>query len=231
MLASITFSIAPSTLFAVEPIIRLSIGEHIAPDVLRSLGTNYYELFSRVGRKLELVPLPTIRSERIVERDISLDGNFARIPSFGIKHSTLLMVDEPIAIIEFAAYSSRTDIDASKLKTLSSSAYIIAYPAGFQVLTKAILNNKNQEELIETWSTLQGLKLAIAKRADIFIASKANIDHVLVNNPKLKKLLHYIGSPLNAKFHIFLKRKHEVLSGKLSSELKKMKKEGYNFFY
>ena len=91
------FSLLSTTVSVAEPNIKLAVGEHIAPNIEQSMKMVYVELFGRTGYSVEIVRYPSMRSEMMLEKnDPLLDGDTARIPSFGVKHPNLVMVKEPL---------------------------------------------------------------------------------------------------------------------------------------
>lgn len=207
--------------------IRLTVGEHVAPNAVEGMKAIYYLLFDKVGRSVELIPMPLKRSEKLLGLNEQIDGDAARTPEFANKYPELVMVEEATATSSYSVYAHDPDLSIESTETLASGDFLIAYPAGNLLLEKLLVNkNAPAASLVKTWSTKQGLGLLRTKRVDVFVDIALNVDYALRVRPELEEKIHVVGAPIEASFHIFLRSKHAQLAEELSVALRKMKVDG-----
>ena len=185
----------------------------------------YTEAFRRLGFRYEYRFYPTQRCS-IASDTGAVDGESMRVAEYREAHPNLVMVEEPIFDMNWAAYSLNPDIRLTGWESLKGMDHMVDYRRGVR-LSEVNLNRYVKKDRLQIVNKIRfGLHKLVKKRTDIFIDVEMFTDAELAKkefaDSGIKKICTMKGAPVYA----FLHKKHMDLAPRLADVLRKMKEEG-----
>jgi len=183
----------------------------------------YTEIFNKFGLKLKVIVRPPIRLAKEVESG-SLDGELVRMS--GYKKPYLTRVNEPHFKFSISTYGINKTNKIRSTDDLRNTK--ISYRRGMKVVQNLIDIIPTPQRVRSFIDTKKALSLVVVKRYDYFVGVKFFTDEIIRNNEKqFKNKIFNTGILKADSAHMFLGTKFKHLTNKVSSELKKMKKNGH----
>ncbi|MCP4162415.1 MAG: amino acid ABC transporter substrate-binding protein [Deltaproteobacteria bacterium] len=194
----------------------------------------YTEAFRRLGLKMTYKHIPAKRISLMVD-DGLVDGELARIFSYGDQHPNLIRVEEPAFSTSIVAFTINPTIKLEGWNSLRDTEYKVEYMRGEKTssIKLPVLVPHNNLSIITTWD--QGLKKLVIGRIDILVAPELVIRHLLKTSrieqflqskSKESSEIRVAGVFEKISAHAYLHKKHKELAMKLAKILRAMKNEG-----
>ncbi len=155
-----------------------------------------------------------------------VDGDAARVYSFGEHYPNVIRVEEPVGWASFVAYANDPTIRLDGWKSLKGTAYRVAYARGAHICEVRLPEVVNPENLFTVTRWLQGLKMLQAGRIDIFIAAENDILLMLESDEYKDFDIRKVGVMEQVFAHPYFLKKHRNLAQKFEAILKAMAEEG-----
>ncbi|CAM3854365.1 hypothetical protein VA7868_00090 [Vibrio aerogenes CECT 7868] len=202
---------------------RLSMFE--APDTRQSdmMTRLYQDLFRRLGIAVEIESLPMKRASMQANSG-KIDGEAARIASYGKIHTHMRRVDFPVAQVIFVAYARKSDqmISEDGWDALVKGNYRIGYLRGI-LFSERMLHDKISPVLLsQAKSVRQGLLKVLYGRTDLFIHTRGDYLEKEKMNDRLVEASVVQTVPL----YMYVHQSHQALIPKIEQALHQMKEEG-----
>lgn len=187
----------------------------------------YTDAFKRLGYTLVYDAYPAKRASLLSDYG-KVDGEITRVYNYNKKHPNLIRIEESHYTASFVAFGIKPDIKIEGWKSLKEGDYKIGNRMGVKKTETRLKElNIDQNKLIQSHTTLQGLKQALLGRSDIYLDVLQNINDVFKENTFLRESkLKNLGTMESITAHAFLHKKNKLLVPKLNAILKQMKKEG-----
>lgn len=185
----------------------------------------YKEAFRRLGLPVEMVSLNLARRSALAEEG-GIDGEVARIYSYGDTHPALIRIEEPVMEFTFSIFTGSTELQARQLSDLPAGT-LIDYRRGILLCENALKKAIPAERLGTVTTTEQGIRKLLARRSDAYCDIDIYISEFvqsgkLNNNPAPRKLFDIA----TMKTYPYLARHHAELAPKLTAVLQQMRAEG-----
>jgi polar amino acid transport system substrate-binding protein len=186
----------------------------------------YQEAFSRIGRQIDIVPMPTSRASAMASSG-QVDGDLHRGYSYGLQHPTLVRVDQSHFSATFAAYSKLPQLRlAPGWSGLDGTKLRVQYVLG-SVTSTAELQRRVAPSLLSTVTDVQqGLQKLQLERSDILVALDANVDPLLALDEQRRSGVRKVSQLGQVDGYLYLNSKHAALAPRLAQVLLQMKREG-----
>jgi len=138
----------------------------------------------------------------------------------------MIRVQEPIAIVNFSAFTTNPSIKLYGWNSLKNTDLRVDHVRGIVLSKKMLTKFVKKENLSAVNNIDQGLKKLISGRTDVFIYLDTIINMSL-NLPKFKNnnILN-AGDLETIKVHLFLNKKYNALEPEFSTVIKAIKSEG-----
>ncbi|MCP4374096.1 MAG: amino acid ABC transporter substrate-binding protein, partial [Deltaproteobacteria bacterium] len=142
------------------------------------------------------------------------------------KHPNVIRVEESHYTSGFIALATNPLIQLNGWKSLENTGYLVEYVRGSKISETNLPKYVKPHNLSAITSINQGVKRLILGRTDVFIDAESGLSSILRSDNVEKSGIQIVGVLHKHTAHAFLHKKHKDLEPKLSSVLKKMKKEG-----
>lgn len=185
----------------------------------------YDEIGKRVGISIDLIFLPAKRAGKYSDKGES-DGEAARFHGYHKKHPHLIQVEEPLAFVNVAAYTTSRSLIVNDWSSLRGKGLRIEHLRGHSYPEKMIKLYAPDELVSEVNNPIQALKKLIGGRTDVFVAVEVIITSHLEKPEFLGSNIRKAGILGRIGLHTFLNRKHSKLEPLFSAAIKDIKKEG-----
>jgi len=191
----------------------------------RVLDLVYREAFRRLGVDFEYRHYPAKRASLMADEG-RVDGELARIYSYGQKHPELIRVEEALFSTRFVAVASTPEIKLDGWESLRGTTYRVEYVRGHQRAHDKLIEVVKPAQLSAISSWRQGLKKLILGRTDVFVDSEFVINNLLKQEEFQSANLMVVGVMEEISLHAYLHKRHAPLAAQLSAILKDIKREG-----
>lgn len=196
--------------------LKLAVLNTSPPSVIA--GAMLSEIFRQANVPLVLVTMPAARSS--VEADAGrVDGEVARVPSYGDAHPMLIRVDPPIDQLSISAYFKKT-LRANIARKEDLIPYRVGYVHGLKATYDQV---KDLPQFREAQSSKLLVLMLGANRFDAIVNNSASTDYYLfklgytdIEQVELSR------EPV----HLFLHQKHRDLVPLIASTIQKMTTSG-----
>ncbi|MFV0349657.1 MAG: substrate-binding periplasmic protein [Halodesulfovibrio sp.] len=186
----------------------------------------YVELFNRIGVNVTIKTFPQARLHQQLE-DGLIDAVFARADS-GVKSGNIVVVRESIFEDAVNIFSQKSEYSFSNLKSLIGykDSLNVGCVNGVVSLRDVLNDLKKVHNVIGVTEELQGLKMLVAGRIDVFIASGYKTKLLLDRSDFSMSGIKSSGVAVHSRLYINLHSKHMDLVGPLEKALRDMKANG-----
>ena len=206
---------------------RMSINRPEGTPLYRWMEMVYKAVFKRLNIKLEMVYHPLTRAS-IEANKGNLDGEPARIQTYGKWYPNLIRLEESIYSMTVAAYKADSLIPELKgWESLQNTAYRIEYPRGMKICEDNLLKMVKPRFLSSATETSQGLQKLSMKRIDLYI------DDLYLILPYLKDKKYNLGDKLfqagvmeKVPLYMYVHKKNKPLVPQITQSIKTVKSEG-----
>lgn len=186
----------------------------------------YTEAFRRLGLQVELSAFPTQRLVALMERGV-IDGEAGRARIYGEAHPEFIRVEESVFDVEFALYTAKPQLTASKLDDLRGQRLTAGYRRGVLYCERELNSVLPAAQIVDVTQEEQGLQMLQAGRIDVFCgldpAVRSTLDMPsLRGTTTVRKLMTLQASAL----YPYLHRKQAEHAAPLAAAMKAMKTEG-----
>ncbi|MCP4370370.1 MAG: transporter substrate-binding domain-containing protein [Deltaproteobacteria bacterium] len=205
--------------------IRLSSGRDPNEPSQKFLNLVYAEAFKRLGLVYKYEQVPWKRSSMFSDSG-EVDGEVTRTYSYGDKHPNVIRVEESHYTSGFIALATNPLIQLNGWKSLENTGYFVEYVRGSKGQETNLPKYVKPHNLSAITSINQGVNRLILGRTDVFVGTESGLSTILRSGIVEKSDIQIVGIMHKYTAHAFLHKKHKDLEPKLSSVLKKMKKEG-----
>lgn len=185
----------------------------------------YTEAFKRLGIKFAYQVLPPIRASLMANSGV-VDGEIARIDSYGTDHPNLIRVEESVATEKILAIVKDPSHVIENWESLRGTTYKVEFFRGIAKTRQHLKGLVNPALLSESSNPLYSLNKLYYGRIDVFIGSELRL-LPLLETPAVKQFdLHVAGALDEVKVYPYLHKRHTSLAVKLEQVLRQMKSEG-----
>ena len=202
-----------------------------ATRLMRASQYLYSTLFARVGRRVELRFIPSVRAIHEANQGY-VDGDFFRIAAYGLRAPNLLRVDEPVAqegvgmyvaSDRFAGLRTMQDLEA-----WSGAPLEIGYTRGIVGIdeTRGVFELEARHHMQSTPDLEIGLQMLIKGRLDVFLGPTLGVEALLVQKGLMDSGIRCAGLFVQRNGYIFLHKRHAALIPGLEAAIRAMKAEG-----
>lgn len=179
----------------------------------------YKEAFKRMGREVEFIYYPNIRSLTLVNNgDIDIDLGRAKVAANDYKN--IVFTNTPIYSITYSCYSLNPNIKVSGWNFLGKG-YNIAIRRGLLYIEQSFKNKNASENLIFV-NIDSGFQMLKTRNIDIYIDLKSQMKTKLA----IEESIYYIGDIESVKVYPALNIEHKDLVPELDRVLTEMISEG-----
>lgn len=187
----------------------------------------YTEAFKRLGMKFQLLANPMTRQSLLAD-DGLVDGEVARIYSYGDKHPNLVRVEEPVLDLVFSLYTANPALHANSIDDLKNGAWHAEYRRGVGICQTVMTQLFGAARLSNVTTSEQGANKLLAGRTDIYCDNDVSMLRVLhsaeINHVGRIRKVTPIGDAIPT--YPYLYKTHADLAPRLAAVLKNMKEEG-----
>ena len=202
-----------------------------ATRLIRATQYLYSSLFARVGRRVELRFIPSVRARHEANQGY-VDGDFFRIADYGLRAGNLLRVDEPVAQEGFGIY-----VASDKFMGLKTLADIMAwrgepleigYTRGIVGIDELQgLSDLSRLHHLQTTPDLEnGAQMLIKGHLDLYLGPLLVVEALLVQKGLGNSDIRCAGIFNRRNGYIFLHKRHAGLIPGLEEAIRAMKAEG-----
>lgn len=189
----------------------------------------YTEAFRRLGYKFVFLDVPAMRASEYSNNG-RVDGELARIYSYGDTYRNLIRVEEPHFTSRYYAYAATDQISLQSLESLRNSDYRVDCRRGVLFCRESVLKVLPENHLTEVNSVKQAVQRLLNGWNDVYIANTRTIQPFLESD-EYRKLSHErklfrVGLMGEVSSHAYLHKKHANLVVPLNDVLLQMKSEG-----
>jgi len=186
----------------------------------------YAEAFRRLDMPLQLVVMPLQRLTVAAEQG-QIDGEVARVASYGEARPELVRVDEPVYEIVWALYASNPAVKPARLADLAATPWRATYLRGVGVCENALKPLLPAPRLVDVTSDAQGFDMMRLGRSDLHCTGDMGALALQVTpefrDVEIGRRVLDIGTyPL----HPYLHRSRADLAPRLAAVLRQMRSEG-----
>jgi polar amino acid transport system substrate-binding protein len=227
----------PSAYGAAQPAVEgerpLVLATGLRPDtrLMRAAQYLYSSLFARVGRRVELRFIPSVRA-RYEANQGHVDGDFFRIADYGQRAPNLVRVDEPVAQEGFGIYVASNRFMG--LKTLadimawSGEPLEIGYTKGIVGIDglPGLAGLSKRHRLQSTPDLEIGARMLIKGHLDLYLGPLLVVEALLVQQGLDHSDIRCAGIFNRRDGYIFLHKRHAALVPGLEAAIRAMKAEG-----
>lgn len=183
------------------------------------------EAFRRLGATMEITNMPLGRRNALVEAG-AIDGEMARIYSYGDAHPELVRVEESIMDFTFSLFTSQPGLQIQQLSDLPAHT-ATEFRRGILMCENKLRPIVAPEHLSTVTATEQGLKKLLAGRTDVYCDIATFVEDVRLSGTlkdanRVRKLLDVATVPT----YPYVYKKHAALAPRLAAVLKQMKAQG-----
>jgi len=209
---------------AAEKIRMASLREEKTVDGL-ALKLVYTDAFRRMGKELVYLYYPPKRGS-LMANSGQVEGELARGARYNGRFPNLVMVPEPIIIINISGFVVDPTIQLRGWESLVGTNYRIDYMRGQLGIQNRLQKVTRPENVTVVSHWLQGLRKLASGRTDIYIGIERTLKDAR-SSPKLNRA----GIACCCVFeeqtiHTFLHKRHRHLVDPLAGIIKEMKKAG-----
>ncbi|WP_410498439.1 substrate-binding periplasmic protein [Chitinibacter sp. S2-10] len=176
------------------------------------------EVYRRAGIPLRLITMPGLRAS--AEADSGrIDGEVARVSSYGKQYPNLIRVEPPIDALTVSAYFKKS-LNA-QIKTRDDlKKYSIGYVRGLKVPAELVMNFPR---VLDTQSSKSLVQMLNADRFEVIVNNNSSTDFY-INQMGLKNIekVELRHEPL----HHYLHKKHSDLARIISATITQMIQSG-----
>lgn len=191
----------------------------------------YEEAFSKLGIKIKFIEVPPIRAIELADNG-EVDGDIARVYSYGNFHPTLIRVEELMTKVSFSAFTVDESIKLKGWESLKNNNYNIEYRLGVKVVQEGLKDIAKSENISLAKDIQAGINKLIKGRTNIYIDNRALVNHTLNNQLQNSNTKIYdAGVMQEVTIHLYLHEKHRDLIPYISRILGQMKKNGRYDYY
>ena len=202
-----------------------------ATRLMRASQYLYSSLFARVGRRVELRFIPSVRAIREANQG-HVDGDFFRIAAYGLRAPNLLRVDEPVGQEGVGMYVASDRF--AQLRTLQDleewggAPLEIGYTRGIVGVdeTRGVFELASRHRMQSTPDLEVGLQMLIKGRLDVFLGPTLGVEALLVQKGLMDSGIRCAGLFVQRNGYIFLHKRHAALIPRLEAAMRAMKAEG-----
>jgi hypothetical protein len=225
----VIFIISSTFIIADKPKKLVFVGsKYLDSPNMRWLAEIQNQALSRMGIDFEFKEVPTRRASYYLNSGL-VDGDLARVYSYGDTFENIIRVEEPVTIVTFAAFSTNPSIKVSGWESLKDSNYTFDYKRGVMIVEGNLSKNVPEKNIQVSPTFESGVEKIIRNRVDIYIGNSFEVYRTLekLQSKNLKSnTVHMVGELEVITNHVYLHKKHAGLAEELSNTLKKKKKEG-----
>lgn len=185
----------------------------------------YNDAFSRLGIPFDYKVYPPARASIMASRG-DVDGEPARIKSYGDLYPNLIRVDEVVSSNKVAAYAVSPGIVLDGWKSLSGTGYRVEYYLGMAFAKSKLTGLVAPDRLSAISTERMGLKKLISERTDLYIDSMTRISPLLSSAEFSGSGIYVAGIMMDLSGYPYLHKRHHLLVPKLAEVLSQMKAEG-----
>ncbi len=175
------------------------------------------EAFRRIGEDYELVLVPSERALASVDRG-EIDGDYVRIAGLGQRYPNLVMVDEPIAAMEFGTFTRGREIVVSSWEDLRERPF--GRILGWKIVEQRT-DGFPRASAVRDADALFGLLKAGRVEAVVYDTLQGRLRAKKLNEP-------FVAGPVleSRDMYLYLNARHADLAARLAGALRDMRREG-----
>lgn len=187
----------------------------------------YADIGRRLGLNIDVKTFPQQRRSAMANEGL-VDGETARVFTYGANFPNLIRVEEPLLDLSFALYTAQADLHPSSLQDLTRYPKLLAEHRRGVLFCERLLNTVLPPERISNVNeTAQGAKKLQAGRTDVYCDLEIAFNEVLddpefKSGPPLRKVLMLGLLPT----YPYLHKKHSDLAPRMAAVIRQMKAEG-----
>lgn len=187
----------------------------------------YGEAFRRLGIPITFETYPSKRLSSLVDAG-GIDGDAARIYTYGTLHPNLLRIEEPTMEFKFSLYGTNPHLHLSRLEELSAGKLLVEYRRGLGICENSLKTLLPADRLSDVTSIEQGIKKLLARRTDLYCDNDATMFEALRSEEfkGLKEVRAVIDIGKSIQTYLYVHQKHAALAPRLTVILKQMRVEG-----
>ncbi|MFV0596882.1 hypothetical protein [Shewanella sp.] len=209
-----------------KPVITLAYYESPKDNLYFRFGELIYtEAFARLGYQFNYQVVPPMRASLMADSG-KVDGEPARVFSYGLKFKNLIRVEEPIVESKLIAYGINPDTQVLDWDSLLKHPYRIEYYRGIFYIEQKLEGLVPVDLLTTSSSPVNSFRRMLRDRIDIYIDTEAIGESILQYAEFQHSKIHPVGELDDIISFGYLHKRHKALVAKLSATLKQMKQEG-----
>ncbi|MFB2639581.1 hypothetical protein ACE02P_16240 [Shewanella bicestrii] len=218
--------ISPTPTTADMPVISMAFYEDPKDNLYFRLGELIYtEAFARLGYRFSYQVVPPMRASLMADSG-KIDGEPARVFSYGLKFKNLIRIEEPVIETKLIAYGIHPDMQIQDWASLLNHPYRIEYYRGIFYIEQKLEGLVPQDRITTSSSPVNSFRRMLRDRIDIYIDTEAIGEQVLKYTEFQHSKIHPVGELDYLISFGYLHKRHKALAAKLSTTLKQMKQEG-----
>lgn len=187
----------------------------------------YSEAFKRIGYQFTYKQMPNNRASLESDQGKMYAGELSRVANYNTKHPKLIRLDIPHYSVKFIAISAKyPKLKLDGWDSLKGKNLKVAYRKGTKIFEDHLPNLLPKENIIDTYNTEQGLKIALLGRVDVFLEGSVNIAKFFTEKHYKNSPLYFPGVMQQIDIYMFIHENYREVIPKLNAEIKKMKAEG-----
>lgn len=185
----------------------------------------YTEAFRRLGIEFNYAVYPPARASVMADEG-KVDGEPARIGSYGSSHPNLVRVEVTVNNNQVLAYVKTPGMVLNGWDSLRGKDYRVVFYRGMDFAQKYLPAVVKPENLSAISREPQALKMLIAGRIDIYVDSHTRLAGLL-SSPEFRDAgIYSAGVMMDISAYPYLHKRHAALAPQLAETLKQMKAEG-----
>ncbi len=203
----------------------MSSGRSVDDPAQKFLTLVYTEAFKRIGFRFKYMHAPWKRSSQMSDNG-EVDGELARIYSYGNRHPNMVRVEESHYTSGFIALATDPTIHLEGWSSLKDTGYIVDYVHGVKGSEVNLPQFLPPDNLTALARMTQGIGRLMRGRSDIFVHSETGLSPVLRTPKIINSNIRIAGELEKFSGHAYLHKKHKKLAPQLAKAMKMMKEEG-----
>uniref|UniRef100_Q0HZ70 Solute-binding protein family 3/N-terminal domain-containing protein n=1 Tax=Shewanella sp. (strain MR-7) TaxID=60481 RepID=Q0HZ70_SHESR len=209
-----------------KPIITMAFYEDPKDNLYFRLSELIYtEAFARLGYQFNYLVVPPMRASLMADSG-KVDGEPARVFSYGLKFQNLIRVEEPFIESKLMVYGINPNIQVQDWAALLKHPYRIEYYRGIFYIEQKLEGLVPVDRLTTSSSPVNSFRRMSRDRIDIYIDTEAIGEQVLKYAEFQHSKIHPVGKLDDLIGYAYLHKRHQALAQQLSATLKQMKQEG-----
>lgn len=189
----------------------------------------YNDAFNRLGINFSYIVMPALRASRMADLG-NIDGETARVASYGDAYPNLIRIEEPILTMNISAYTYDPSIKVQSWQDIKNSQYNVDYYRGIYLIYQRLISYVEPENLSYSSTPEESLlKLIRPKgrgRIDLYIGVEQSTTELLNTTQFMNVKIRTLTRLEESDIYGYLHKRHSGLDVKLAKIFRQMKSEG-----